>query len=67
MNRANRATASIETVLLYYSVLAVVIARRLITPAQRGGGVRRIFVYGPVLFIIARAPLLALLDALVRL
>ncbi|MFI5458222.1 MAG: hypothetical protein ACHRXM_22560 [Isosphaerales bacterium] len=55
-----------ETILLYYSVLAAVMALGLIDPAERVGRVRRIFVYGPVLVIIALVALLEVLDALER-
>ena len=54
-----------ETVVLYYSVLAIVMARGLIRPSRRVGRVRRVWVYGPVLVVIALVALVELLDALV--
>ncbi len=55
-----------EAVLLYYSVLVVIMAARVIAPSQRVGRVRRMFVYGPVIVIITLAALLEVLDALAR-
>jgi hypothetical protein len=57
----------LETIVLYYSVLAVVMIRGVINPAKRAGRVRKIFIYGPVLVAITLIAVSVLLDALLRL
>jgi hypothetical protein len=53
-----------EAVLVYYAVLATVIVRGLVSPARRAGRVRRVFIYGPLLALIALGALLQVIDAL---
>ena len=55
-----------ESVVLYYLLLATIVARGLINPARRIGRVRRVFIYGPALGIIAIVVLFEVLDVLVR-
>ena len=57
----------VETIGLYYSVLATVMVRGLMNPDERAGRVRKIFIYGPVLAAITLIAVSELLDALLRL
>jgi hypothetical protein len=52
----------VEAVLLYYCVLAMVVARRLTNSAKRQDRVRRLLVYGPVVVIAIVLTILQILD-----
>ncbi len=55
-----------EAVLFYYCVLVTVIARGFINPAKRLRRVRRIWIYGPVILMVAGVAILQVLDVVVR-
>ena len=56
-----------ETIVLYYLVLAMVMVRGVINPGERAGRVSKILIYGPVLVAITLIAVSVLLDALLRL
>jgi hypothetical protein len=51
-----------ETIVLYYAILAITVARGLFQPPDTGRRVKPILIYGPVLFVVILIVIFEMLD-----
>lgn len=52
-----------ETIVLYYTILAITVARGLFQPCDRSRHMKRILIYGPALLVIILILIFEMLDS----